>query len=83
MKYLQDQMEQVLPINTKVDIPLYMAIALFQREIVDISHPKYLTKEYFNTLKAGSEVVTMRTQSAYIYENVNRICEYLEDTLYV
>ena len=45
--------------------------------------PKYLTKEYFNTLKADSEVVTLRSQSAYIYENVNRMCEQIQDTGYV
>lgn len=40
-----------------------------------------MTKQYFNTLKAGSEVVTMRTQSPYIYENVNKICEYISEDI--
>jgi hypothetical protein len=39
-----------------------------------------MTKEYFNTLKAGSDVVTLRAQSPYIYENVNRICEFLQES---
>ena len=72
-----------MPQGTKVEIPFYMAIDLFQREIVDLLLPKYMTKEYFNTLKADSEVVTLRTQSAYVYENVNRMCEQIQDTNYV
>lgn len=70
----------MLPNGTKVELPFYLAIALFQREIADIQLPKYMSREYFNTLKAGSDVVTMRSQSPYIYENVNRMCEFLQET---
>ena len=38
-----------------------------------------MTRQYYNTLKAGSEVVTMRQQSPYIFENSMKICEYMND----
>lgn len=41
--------------------------------------PKYMTQQYFNTLNAGCEVVTMRQLSTSMYENVNKICEYMTD----
>ena len=34
-----------------------------------------MTPKYFNTVRAGAEVVTMRTQSAYLYEVVLKLCE--------
>jgi len=39
-----------------------------------------MTKQFYNTLKAGSEVVTMRQHSPYVYENVSKICEYLAES---
>lgn len=54
-------------------------MALAQREIVDMKNPKYMSQKYFNTLKAGSEVVTMTLQSPYLFENVMKICEYLTE----
>jgi len=38
-----------------------------------------MTKQFFNTLKAGSEVVTMRQYSPYVFENVSKICEYMAE----
>jgi hypothetical protein len=34
-----------------------------------------MSKNYYNTLKAGSEVVTMRQMNPYIYENVIKMSE--------
>ena len=60
-----------------MELQLWLAIALAQREIVDLLPPRYMTQQYFNTLKAGSEVVTMRQQSPYIFENVSKISEFM------
>ena len=34
-----------------------------------------MSKNYYNTLKAGAEVVTMRQSSPYLYENAIKISE--------
>ncbi|CDW84865.1 UNKNOWN [Stylonychia lemnae] len=77
---LRNLRTEVLKAETKVELPLWLGIALAQRDIVNLLPPKYMTKQYFNTLNAGSEVVTMRQQSPYIYENVTKICEYMAES---
>jgi len=52
-----------------------LAKALFQRDIVEVKKPIFLTPKYFNTVRAGAEVVTMRTQSPYLYEVILKLCE--------
>ena len=52
--------EKDLPAGSKVDVPLWLAVSLAQRELVDLRFPKFMNKSYFGQLKAGSEVVTMR-----------------------
>ena len=69
------QRAQPLPAGTKVDIPCWLAKALYQRDIVEVKKPLFLTPKYFNTVKAGAEVCTMRTQSPYLYEVVIKLCE--------
>lgn len=65
--------------GTKVDLPLWLAMALAQREIVELKNPSYLTQKYYNTLKAGSEVVTLSVQSPYLIENVMKICSLIAE----
>lgn len=38
-----------------------------------------MSKNYYNTLKAGSEVVSMRHMSPYIYENVIKLSENMSE----
>jgi len=52
--------KEVLPAGTKLELPLWLGIALARREIAEIKNPKYMSKQYYNTLSADSEVVTMR-----------------------
>ena len=61
--------------GSKVDIPLWLAIHLARRSVIELKNPIYLSKKYFDSLKASSEVLTMRQQSPYLYENVLKICE--------
>ena len=44
------QRSGTLAANSKVDVPLWLAIALAQREIIELKNPKYLGQKYFNTL---------------------------------
>ena len=37
--------------------------------------PLFLTTKFFNTVRAGPEVVTMRSQSPYLFEVVLKLCE--------
>ena len=62
-----------------MDIPLWLAMSLAQREIVDLSNPKFMSRQYFSQLKAGAEVVTMRQMSPYIYEAVIKLCESMNE----
>jgi hypothetical protein len=48
-----------IPINSTLDLPIWLSLALAQRDIVEIKNPKYLSLKYYNSLKAGPEVVTM------------------------
>ena len=54
-----------------------MAIGLTTRQIGEVKAPPYMCEKYFNTLKAGSQVVTMTMQSPYLYESVLKISEHL------
>ena len=61
--------------GTQVDIPIWLAVSLATREIVDLKNPKFMTQNYYAQLKAGADVVTMRAMSPYIYEAVIKISE--------
>ena len=63
--------------GSKVDIPLWLAIALAQRDIVGLRNPLYLSEKYLNLLEADSDVVNLRTQSPHIYENILKLCAHL------
>ena len=58
---------------------MWLAVSLAQREIVELRNPKYMSKNYFNTLKAGSEVVSMRQMSPYIFENTIKMSENMSE----
>jgi hypothetical protein len=69
----------VLKAGTKVDLPIWLGIALAQRDIVQMRIPSYLSKKYQDVLKAGSEVVNFRSQSCNIYENTLKLCSYYDE----
>ena len=50
---------------------------LAQRELVELRLPKFMNQNYYAQLKAGAEVVTMRSMSPYLFEVVLKICENL------
>ncbi len=60
-----------------MDVPLWLAMRLAQRELVELRLPKFMNNNYYAQLKAGSEVVTMRSMSPYLFEVVLKICENL------
>lgn len=62
-----------LKANTKVDLPLWLALALAKREIIELRNPKYLGQSFFDQLKAGCEVVSMKMMNPYLYENVMKL----------
>lgn len=51
---------EVLPAGTKLHLPIWLGIALARREIAEIKNPRYMSKQYYNTLNADSDVVTLR-----------------------
>ena len=73
------QCDGVLRANNKIDIPLWLGVALAQRDVCTVNVPLYLGEKYLNLIKSGSEVVNMRNQSHNIYENILKVCSYLSD----
>jgi len=67
--------DKVLQAGTKIDLPTWMGVSLAQREIVELNKPLFLTSKFFDQVKAGSDVVTMRNHSLYIYEVVLKLIE--------
>ena len=65
---------KVLVAGTKVDVPVWLGKALADREIVELKKPLFLTTKYFNTVRAGADVVTMKTVSPYLFEVVFKLC---------
>ena len=70
-------LDRALPAGAKVDVPLWLAMRLAQRELVELRLPKFMNNNYYAQLKAGSEVVTMRSMSPYLFEVVVKICQNL------
>ena len=69
----------MLTADTKVDIPLWLAISLAQRDVVEMKNPIYLSENYLNLIKSGAEVVNFRHQSHHIYENLLKLCSHLAE----
>lgn len=62
-----------------MDLPLWLGLALARRGIIELKNPKYLGKSFFDALKAGSEVVSMKLMNPYLYENVMKLCSQLSE----
>ncbi len=76
------QVAQLVKQDTKMDLPLWLAIVMSTRGIVDLMKPLYLTPKYFQKLKAGADVVSMHTQSPYVFEIMMKLCAlYPDDTV--
>ena len=60
-------------------MPLWLAVSLAQRELVELQSPKFMSKAYYAQLKAGPDVVTMRSMSPYIYEATVKLCENMNE----
>ena len=68
-----------LQAGARVDLPMWLGVSLAKREVVQLKNPKILSKEFFGQLNAGQEVVTMRTLTPYVYENVVKLSSCLEE----
>jgi len=60
-------------------LPVWLATIMSTRGIVDLMKPLYLTPKYFKQLKAGADVVSMHTQSPYIFEIMLKLCALYPD----
>ena len=56
-----------------MDLPLWLALALAKRELIELRNPKYMGQSFFDQLKAGSEVVSMKLMNPFLYENVIKL----------
>ena len=65
----------MLPANSKLELPLWIGVAMSQRNVVELKKPPYLTQNFFNSLSAGPSVVTMAKYSMYIYEVTLKLVE--------
>ena len=71
--------EQDITADSQVEIPLWLALPLAERDIVDLRPPEYIGDKYLQNLQAGPEILNFRKQSPAIYENVLKICAQLEN----
>ena len=62
-----------------MELPLWLAVHLAQRDICEIKMPSYLSDKYQQSMQAGSEILNLRNQSAAVYENTLKLCAHLED----
>ena len=62
-----------------MDIPLWLSVSLAQRELVELRNPKFMSKAFYNQLKAGADVVTLRQMSPYLFEAVIKMCECMNE----
>ena len=69
----------VLKANSKVDLPLWLAVSLAKRGCCELKTPVYLSEKFMNLVKADPEVVNLRNQSFTLYENVLKLCSHLSE----
>ena len=69
----------MLRAGTKIDLPLWLAVSLAQRDLCEIRTPTYLNSKYQEILKAGPEVVNMRHQSESVFENAMKLSVHLNE----
>jgi hypothetical protein len=68
-----------LQANQKIDLPLWLAVALAQRDLCELKAPVYMTEKYLNLLQADPEVVNLRNQSFSLYESVLKLCSHMSE----
>lgn len=74
---LQHVKDLTLEAGVRIQLPMWLAMRLVERELVDALTPKFIGKEFIALLKAGCLNVTMRNISLYVYEAGIKICEVL------
>ena len=65
----------------KLNLPLWLAADLANRDVVEFRNPSYMTEKFIQALKAGSEVMNVRLQSNDLYKNATKVGHYLRDEL--
>jgi len=55
--------------NTKVELPLWLALPLSSSKIVDTEIPKYYGEQFKRSLRAEPMVLNLQEKSFYYYEN--------------
>lgn len=77
---LQYAKDLTLEAGIRIQLPMWLALRLVERELVEALTPKFIGKEFIALLKAGCVNVTMRNVSLYVYEAAIKICEILTPT---
>ena len=70
---------KVLPEGTKLELPLWLGVALQRRSVLSLQKPVYLTEKFFNQVRASADVVTYGNHTNYMYEVVLKLIELYPD----
>ena len=68
-----------MELGAQVELPLWLALHLAQRDVCELKRPEYLGEKYLQALEAGPEILNLRSQSPAIYENALKLCAHLEE----
>ena len=52
--------DQDLAADTQVELPLWLAVHLAQRDICELQMPSYLNEKFRKAMLAGSEIINLR-----------------------
>lgn len=61
--------------GTRVDIPLWLAKVLFEKNYIEIDLPKHFSKNFLSGLEAAAEEVNLNMHSPYYYTVGKTLCD--------
>jgi GINS complex protein len=71
--------ENVIKQETKLELPLWMALDFQDNELVKIHNPKFFNKKLLNHLQVDPVIANLKTKSNYFYEVAMKLIPYLDE----
>lgn len=69
-----------LPMHSKVDLPLWLAQNLVDKNMVELEIPKYFGPRMRDEIMAGPSAIKLKDFSFYFYDVGMKLCRILRDT---
>ena len=74
---------ELIPVSSKIRVPLWLGLAMSTRDIADIEAPYYLSEDYCGSILASSTALNLRQHSLYFFEICRQMTEVLSFRYYV